>query len=83
MAIPVGVPLLDHFAALSDPHQHAKVLYWVVASFVGVRRAKPLARRRRILRTPTIKLVTGTRISARPPVRRGGVSPSRNGRAVR
>jgi predicted transposase YbfD/YdcC len=27
MAIPVGVSLLDHFAALSDPRQHAKVLY--------------------------------------------------------
>ncbi len=24
MAIPVGVSLLDHFAALSDPRQHAK-----------------------------------------------------------
>jgi hypothetical protein len=27
MAAPVSVPLLDHFAALSDPRQHAKVLY--------------------------------------------------------
>ena len=27
MAVPVGVSLLDHFAALSDPRQHAKVLY--------------------------------------------------------
>src|ERR1700727_2853258 len=27
MAMPVSVPLLDHFAALSDPRQHAKVLY--------------------------------------------------------
>jgi hypothetical protein len=27
MAIPVNVSLLDHFAALSDPRQHAKVLY--------------------------------------------------------
>ena len=27
MAIPVGVSLLDHFAALSDPRQHAKALY--------------------------------------------------------
>ena len=27
MAIPVGVSLLVHFAALSEPRQHAKVLY--------------------------------------------------------
>src|SRR5579864_4589729 len=27
MVAPVRVPLLDHFAALSDPRQHAKVLY--------------------------------------------------------
>ena len=27
MAIPVGVPLLNHFAAMSDPRQHARVLY--------------------------------------------------------
>jgi hypothetical protein len=27
MADPVSVPLLDHFAALRDPRQHAKVLY--------------------------------------------------------
>jgi DDE_Tnp_1-associated len=27
MATPVSVPLLDHFAALSDPRQHGKVLY--------------------------------------------------------
>ena len=27
MAAPVSVPLLDYFAALSDPRQHAKVLY--------------------------------------------------------
>jgi hypothetical protein len=27
MAVPVSVPLLDHFAALSDPRQHGKVLY--------------------------------------------------------
>ena len=27
MSAPVGVPLLHHFAALSDPRQHAKVLY--------------------------------------------------------
>jgi hypothetical protein len=27
LAIPVGVSLLDHFAALSAPRQHAKVLY--------------------------------------------------------
>jgi len=27
MANPVIAPLLDHFAALSDPRQHAKVLY--------------------------------------------------------
>src|SRR5271169_3934395 len=27
MAAPVSVPLLAHFAALSDPRQHAKVLY--------------------------------------------------------
>ena len=27
MATPVSVSLLDHFAALSDPRQHAKVLY--------------------------------------------------------
>ena len=27
MAAPVSAPLLDHFAALSDPRQHAKVLY--------------------------------------------------------
>jgi DDE_Tnp_1-associated len=27
MATPVRVPLLDHFAALSDPGQHGKVLY--------------------------------------------------------
>jgi hypothetical protein len=27
MASPVSVSLLDHFAALSDPRQHAKVLY--------------------------------------------------------
>ncbi len=27
MGIPVNVSLLDHFAALSDPRQHAKVLY--------------------------------------------------------
>jgi hypothetical protein len=27
MAAPVSVPLLDHFAALSDPRQRAKVLY--------------------------------------------------------
>jgi hypothetical protein len=27
MAAPVSIPLLDHFAALSDPRQHAKVLY--------------------------------------------------------
>jgi hypothetical protein len=27
MATPVSVPLLDHFAALSDPRQQAKVLY--------------------------------------------------------
>ena len=27
MAPPVNVSLLDHFAALSDPRQHAKVLY--------------------------------------------------------
>jgi DDE_Tnp_1-associated len=27
MLPPVIVPLLDHFAALSDPRQHAKVLY--------------------------------------------------------
>jgi hypothetical protein len=27
MSAPVRVPLLDHFAALSDPRQHAKVLY--------------------------------------------------------
>ena len=27
MAAPFSVPLLDHFAALSDPRQHAKVLY--------------------------------------------------------
>ena len=27
MAAPISVPLLDHFAALSDPRQHAKVLY--------------------------------------------------------
>ena len=40
-----------------------------------VRGAKLLARRRRIVRTPTIKLVPGARIFAQPPVRRGGVSP--------
>jgi hypothetical protein len=27
MSVPVSVPLLDHFAALCDPRQHAKVLY--------------------------------------------------------
>ena len=27
MAVPVNAPLLDHFAALSDPRQQAKVLY--------------------------------------------------------
>ena len=27
MVLPVSVPLLDHFAALSDPRQRAKVLY--------------------------------------------------------
>jgi hypothetical protein len=27
MSAPVSVPLLDHFAALSDPRQHAKMLY--------------------------------------------------------
>ena len=27
MAMPVSVPLLDHFAALSDLRQHGKVLY--------------------------------------------------------
>ena len=27
MASPSGVVLLDHFAALRDPRQHAKVLY--------------------------------------------------------
>ena len=27
MAAPVSVPLLDHFAAVSDPRQRAKVLY--------------------------------------------------------
>jgi carboxymethylenebutenolidase len=27
MASPISLPLLDHFAALSDPRQHAKVLY--------------------------------------------------------
>ena len=27
MAAPISVPLLDHFAALSDPRQQAKVLY--------------------------------------------------------
>jgi DDE_Tnp_1-associated len=27
MATPTGIPLLDHFAALPDPRQHAKVLY--------------------------------------------------------
>jgi DDE_Tnp_1-associated len=27
MAAPTGVALLDHFAALPDPRQHAKVLY--------------------------------------------------------
>src|ERR1700692_2410193 len=27
MSGPVSVPLLHHFAALSDPRQHAKVLY--------------------------------------------------------
>jgi DDE_Tnp_1-associated len=27
MAIPVSIPLLDHFAALSDPRQRGKVLY--------------------------------------------------------
>jgi len=27
MADPISVPLLDHFAALRDPRQHAKVLY--------------------------------------------------------
>lgn len=27
MSVPVSVSLLDHFAALSDPRQHAKVLY--------------------------------------------------------
>jgi DDE_Tnp_1-associated len=27
MATPVSAPLLEHFAALSDPRQHAKVLY--------------------------------------------------------
>ena len=27
MATPVSVPLLGHFAALSDPRQHGKVLY--------------------------------------------------------
>jgi hypothetical protein len=27
MAIPVSIPLLDHFALLSDPRQHANVQY--------------------------------------------------------
>jgi hypothetical protein len=27
MATPTGIPLLEHFAALPDPRQHAKVLY--------------------------------------------------------
>jgi hypothetical protein len=27
MAAPTGIALLDHFAALPDPRQHAKVLY--------------------------------------------------------
>ena len=27
MSAPISIPLLAHFAALSDPRQHAKVLY--------------------------------------------------------
>src|ERR1700721_2160550 len=46
----------------------------IASGLMPVRGAKLLAGRRRILRMPTIKLVTGTRILAWPPVRRGGVS---------
>jgi hypothetical protein len=43
MAVPVSAPLLDHFAALSDPRQQAKVPFPLpeILLLVRVRRTRP------------------------------------------